>query len=206
MAPVLYGLYHHPVVIMLSSLIRATEDVSEEISQIQETKEQQDHGLTMTEAFRNLSRPDVRTSFLLITINMFLVTFSGDLAVIYYSVNIFKNAGVSIDKYLASIIVAAIRVTGGVLGIFLIQRLPRVRLAMMSITLMSASMAVLGGVLYVKRDSAYSTVLDVVPLISLTFYMLCLGAASGPLVWVFLGELLPREYKAVFSTQCRGEV
>ena len=151
----------------------------------------------MTEAFRNLSRPDVRTPFILITINMFLVTFSGDLAVIYYSVNIFKNAGVSIDKYLASIIVAAIRVTGGVLGIFLIQRLPRVRLAMVSVTLMSASMAVLGGVLYIKTDSAHSQVLDVVPVISLIIYMFSFGAGVGPLQWVFLGELLPREYKVL---------
>ena len=179
------------------SLIRATEEVSEEISQIQETKEQQDHGLTMTEAFRNLSRPDVRTPFILITINMCLLTFSGPDAIIFYSEDIFESTVVSIDKYLASIIVAAIQVTGGVLGIFLIQKLPRVRLAMVSMTLMSASMAVLGGVLYVKRDSAYSPVLDVVPLFSLTFYMLCLGAASGPLVWVFLGELLPREYKVL---------
>ena len=151
----------------------------------------------MTEAFRNLSRPDIRRPFILITINMFIVTFAGDLAVIYYSVNIFQNAGVSIDKYLASIIVAAIRVTGGVVAIFLIQRLARVRLAMVSITLMSASMAVLGGVLYIKTDSVNTPVLQVVPVICLVVYMFSFGAGVGPLQWVFLGELLPREYKVL---------
>ena len=151
----------------------------------------------MTEAFRNLARPDVRNPFILITINMFLVTFSGDLAVIYYSVDIFQNAGVSVNKYLASIIVAAIRVAGGFLGTFLIQRLPRVRLAMVTITLMSLSMAVLGGVLYIKTDSTHSPVLEVVPVISLVVYMFCFGAGVGPLQWVFLGELLPREYKVL---------
>ena len=151
----------------------------------------------MTEAFRNLARPDVRNPFILITINMFIVTFAGDLAIIYYSVDIFQNAGVSINKYVASIIVAAIRVAGGILGIFLIQKLPRVRLAMVTITLMSASMAVLGGVLYIKTNSAYSLVLDVVPVISLIVYMFSFGAGVGPLQWVFLGELLPREYKVL---------
>ena len=177
--------------------LRGTEDVSEEIRQIEEANEQQDHGLTMTEAFRNLSRPDVRTPFLLISINMCLLTFSGPFAILFYITDIFKDTVVSIDKYLASIIVAAIQVVGGVLGIFLIQRLPRVTLAMVSVTLMSASMAVLGGVLYIKTDSDSSGVLDVVPVISLTVYMFSFGAGVGPLQWVFLGELLPREYKVL---------
>ena len=151
----------------------------------------------MLEAFRNLSRPDVRKPFILVAFNEFIVAFSGPLAIIYYSVGIFENTGVSLDKYLASIIVAAILVMGGILGTFLVQRLPRVRLAMVSMTLMSVSMAVLGGVLYIKTDWDNSGVLDVVTVISMVAFMLCVGAVSGPLVWVFLGELLPREYKVL---------
>ena len=134
---------------------------------------------------------------MLTTINMCLVAFSGPIAIIYYSVGVFENTGVSIDKYLASIIVAAILVTGGILGTFLIQRLPRVRLAMVSMTLMSASMAVLGGVLCMKTDYANSWVVDVVPVVSVTLYMFCYGAGASPLQGVFLGELLPREYNVL---------
>ena len=176
---------------------RGTKDVNEEISQIQEAKEQQSHGLTMVEAFRNLSKPEVRTPFVLNVTNMCLVAFSGPLAIIYYSVGVFENTGVSIDKYLASIIVAAILVTGNISGTFLIQRVARVRLAMVSMTLMSASMAVLAGVLYMKTDSVNSWVLDVVPVISVTLYMFCYGAGVSPLQGVFLGELLPREYNVL---------
>ena len=70
---------------------------------------------------------------------------------------------------------------------------------MVTMTLMSVSMAVLGGVLYIKTDSysAYSPVLNVVPIISLIVYMFSFGAASGPLQYVFLGELFPREYKVL---------
>merc|ERR1712020_656108 len=105
--------------------LRGTKNVGEEISQIQAVKEQQRHGLTMMEAIKNLSRPDVRKPFILIAFNMFIVAFSGPLAIIYYSVGIFENTGVSLDKYLASIIVAAILVIGGIFGTFLVQRLPR---------------------------------------------------------------------------------
>ena len=148
----------------------------------------------MMEAFRNLSRPDVRKPFILVAFNEFIVAFSGPLAIIYYSVGIFENTGVSLDKYLASIIVATILVMGGILGTFLVQRLPRVRLAMVSMTLMSISMAVLGGVLYIQAESI---VVDVIPVISVTLYMFCYGAGVSQLQGVFLGELLPREYNVL---------
>ena len=151
----------------------------------------------MTEAIRNLSRPDVRTPFILITVNFYLVMLSGPFAIIFYSVEIFQKTGANIDKYLASIIVATIRVTGGVLGVFLIQKLPRVRLSMAIMTLMSLSMAVLGATLYLKTLSVNTALLDAVAVISVTFYMFCFGAGAGPLQWVFLGELLPREYKVL---------
>ena len=139
--------------------------------ELQETKEQQSHGLTMTEAVRNLTRPDVRTPFLLITVNFYLVMLSGPFAIIFYSVQIFQATGVGPDQHLAAIIVAAIRVLGGVAGIYLVQKLPRVWLSMVTMSLMSVSMAVLGGSLYMKEDSVLSPVLELLPVLSVTAYM-----------------------------------
>ena len=146
MAPVLNGLFHPPV---HSYVLRGTEDVSVEISQIQETKEQQDHGLTMTEAFRNVfSRADVRTPFILVITHNSLLMFSGPIAIIYYAVEVLQSEEGGLDKHLASIIVGLVIVIGGILGIFAVQKLPRVRLAMVSMSLMSICLAVLGGALY----------------------------------------------------------
>ena len=144
-------------------MTRDTEDVSEEISQIKEAMEQQSHGLTMTEAVRNLARSDVRTPFLLLIANFFFVMFSGPFAIIFYSIEIFQNIAAGLDKHLASIIVAVIRVMGGILGIFLIQKLSRVRLAMLMMTLMSLSMTVLGVILYIRTFSPPSLLLDILP-------------------------------------------
>ena len=151
----------------------------------------------MTEAIRNLSRPDVRKPFLLITTNCCLLLLCGPVLIIFYSVEIFQNIGAGIDNHLASIIVAAIRVMGGIFGIFIIQKVPRVRLSMTIMTMMSASMAALGLSLYIRTLSAPSPILNIVPVISVTLYMFCFGAGAGPLQWVFLGELLPREYKVL---------
>ena len=68
---------------------------------------------------------------------------------------------------------------------------------MVMMTLMSLCMAVLGTALYLKTISVTSPVLDVATVISVTVYMFCFGAGAGPLLWVFLGELLPREYKVL---------
>ena len=83
--------------------------------------------------------------------------FSGPFAMIFYGVQIFQETGV--DANLAAILVAAIRVLGGLLAIGLISRLPRRGLAMATMTLMGGSMAVLGGVLYLQERGADSPVL-----------------------------------------------
>ena len=150
----------------------------------------------MTEAIRNLRRPDVRTPFLLITANFILVKMVAN-AILFYSVDIFQNAGVRMNNHMASIIVAVVLLIGGIIGVFLVQRLPRVMLSMVMMTLMSLCMAVLGTALYLKTLSVTSPLLDVATVASVTSYMFCFGAGAGPLSWVFLGELLPREYKVL---------
>ena len=66
---------------------------------------------------------------------------------------------IGVNAYMAAILVAIIRVVGGVLAIFLIKKLPRVRLMMITMTLMALSMAVLGGVIYLEERGADSAAL-----------------------------------------------
>ena len=132
----------------------------------------------MMEAVRKLSRPDLRTPFILITINFFIVTFSGSSAIIYYSVEIFQSEDlVGLNKHLASIIVAVILVLGGILGIFLVKKQPRVRLSMIMMTLKSVCMGVLGLALYVTSLSAYNQ--NIVKVATVTVYMLCSSAGQS---------------------------
>ena len=76
---------------------------------------------------------------------------------------------------------ASIRVSGGVVGIFLIQKCPRVKLNMVLMTTMSLSMAALGSVEYVKETipGSYSTAIDIIPAMAATLFMFCFGAGKG---------------------------
>ena len=54
----------------------------------------------------------IRTPFLIILFNFFFIMFSGPFAVIFYSVDIYKNSGVQANDHVAAIISAAVRVGG----------------------------------------------------------------------------------------------
>ena len=95
-----------------SLLFRNTSDVDNELLELKATKEKQSHGLTMLEALKNLSRSEVRTPFLLVIANFVFTMFSGPIITIFYSVDIFEDAGINVNKYLAAIITAVIRVIG----------------------------------------------------------------------------------------------
>jgi hypothetical protein len=79
-------------------------------------------------------RADIRRPILLVAANMSLVMLAGPHAVVYYAVDIVRETAhepeVAVDKYLAAIYIGLVRVAGGVMGIFIIRGLPRVRVAL----------------------------------------------------------------------------
>ena len=178
--------------------LRQTEDVSQELEELRQTMENQSQALTMRTALSNLSRPDIWKPFLLIITNFYFVNFSGTSIIIFYAVEIFHSMGTNVSDHLAAIITASISVLGGVVGIFLVQKLPRVRLSMILMTVMGLAMATLGLLVYLKSNyPAYSSSLSPVQLVAVTVYMFSYGAGPNLLLWVFLAELLPREYKVL---------
>lgn len=110
---------------------------------------------------------------------------------------IFKDAGVDSNQHMAAIITALVRIGGGILSIFLIKKLPRVKLAMVSMFVMSISMIALGTVIYLKDQYEDNISFQVLPIVLVTIYMFSFGAGASPLQFVFLAELLPPEYNVL---------
>ena len=79
----------------------------------------------------------------------------------------------------------------------MVQKLPRRAHAMICSSLMGLSTAVLGLTLYLKSIGEENKTLNILPIISVTLYMLAYGAGGSPLMFVFVGELLPPEYKVL---------
>ena len=80
---------------------------------------------------------------------------------------------------MAAIITAFVRIGGGILSIFLIQKLPRVKLAMASMSVMSISMMItLGSVIYIKDQYEDNIVFQILPIVLVTIYMFAFGAGK----------------------------
>ena len=99
--------------------------------------------------------------------------FSGLPVLIFYAIDIFKDAGVNSNQHMAAIITAVVRIGGGILSIFLIHKLPRVKLAMAAMSLMSISIIALGTVIY------FNIVSQALPIVLVTLYMFSFGAGNA---------------------------
>ena len=157
---------------------RCIGDVTEEIENLKSTREKQSHALTTTEAIKNLSRYEIRTPFLLSVFVFLFAMFSGLPVLVFYAIDIFKDAGVNSNQHMSAIITAFVRIGGGILSIFLIQKLPRVKLAMASMSVMSISMITLGSVIYIKDQYEDNIVFQILPIVLVTIYMFAFGAGK----------------------------
>merc|ERR1719433_2235924 len=70
-------------------------------------------------------------------------------------------------------------------------------------TVMALALTTLGLIVYIKADyPAQSSVLDILQVLAVTTVMFGYGAGPAPLIWVYLAELLPREYKVLSGLIC----
>ena len=148
------------------------------MASLKAAKEKQSHGLTIKEAIKNLSRYDVRTPFLLTVFNFLTVMMSGPYAIIFYAVEIFQEAGSGVDQYLAAIITAIVRIIGSLAALILIQKLPRIKHIMLTMSIMGISMITLGVILYFKDDLGDSSVITVIPILCVGLYLFSFGAGN----------------------------
>lgn len=115
--------------------------------------------------------------------------FSGINAVIFYTVPIFKAAKSSIDPLLSSITVASMQVVATVLVMYIIDKLGRKVYLVVSFAVMSVCLFLLGFYFHASYLGMEFGFMDLIPLVSLMFYILSFSVGSGPVPWVVVGEI-----------------
>ena len=92
--------------------LRAADDVEVELDNLRKVQEKQESALSLCDALKNFPHPDVYKPVLIVTFNFVLIILAGPVTIVFYAVEIFQTTGVEIDKYLAAIIMGAVRVIG----------------------------------------------------------------------------------------------
>lgn len=120
---------------------------------------------------------------------------SGINAVIFYTTDIFKSAGSSMNDSVAAIVVGVVQCIATASSIFLVDRAGRKILLLLSASFMSASLVVLGIFFKLQKDGKADG-LGWLPLVCLMVFMVAFSIGYGPIPFIMLGELIPERVKA----------
>ncbi|XP_063236882.1 facilitated trehalose transporter Tret1-like [Bacillus rossius redtenbacheri] len=123
---------------------------------------------------------------------MILQQMSGTSAFMFNLVSVFRDAGVDMSAHVASIIVAAVQLAGGVLAALVVDRLARRLLLVASMSVMAVCLVAiavytrlhLGGAVDTSRASW-------LPLLALCVYVIAFELGIGTLPWLMMAELAP---------------
>ncbi len=115
---------------------------------------------------------------------MFFQQLSGINAVIFYTVQIFQDAGSTIDENLCTIIVGVVNFMATFIATLLIDRLGRKILIYISNVAMITTLFVLGTFFYYKNSGTNVDHLGWLPLASFVIYVVGFSLGMGPIPWL----------------------
>ncbi|CAK0785259.1 hypothetical protein CVIRNUC_008465 [Coccomyxa viridis] len=123
---------------------------------------------------------------------------SGINTVVFYSSDVFAKAGLD-SPVLGSIIVGAVNVVGTTVAVFLMDHAGRRQLLLVSHAIMATCLAALSISswlpLSVKAEG-------IISLLAVMGFVLGFSQGSGPIPWVYLGEILPSNIKGPAAALC----
>ncbi|XP_055594970.1 facilitated trehalose transporter Tret1-like [Uranotaenia lowii] len=123
---------------------------------------------------------------------------SGIDAVIFFTVEIFRSAGSSLDGHIATIIVGAVQVLSNFSALFVVDRAGRKPLLISSGVIMCASMASMGAAFHL--NSIGNTSFGYLPVVSLIVFMIGFSVGFGCIPFLLMGELFPTAQRSLLSS------
>ncbi|XP_055320158.1 facilitated trehalose transporter Tret1-like [Sitodiplosis mosellana] len=144
-----------------------------------------------------LTRPIVMPLIIGLSL-LVLQQISGIDAIIFFTVEIFRESGSSINSHLATIMVGLVQLVSNIAVLFVVDKSGRKPLLMISAIIMSISMAGMGTAFYLKQQGTESV--GWLPLTSLVIYMVGFSVGFGCIPFLLLGELFPVEQRSVLSS------
>jgi MFS family permease len=136
---------------------------------------------------------------------LFLRNFSGQIALMAYTATIFQESGSSFSPNFSSILVAIVQIFGNICSIFLVERVGRKFLFVISYLGCTLGVAVLGTFSYLKTHE-YEIALDPrlqwIPLVSFSFAIFISNCGFMAISFLYIAEISPRKVLPLISTVC----
>lgn len=143
--------------------------------------------------------PQTIKPFIYLVLLFLLQEFSGIYTLLYYAVDFFQKAEIDINKYVASMIIGAIRFAMSIIAAFL-NRFGRKVLCTFSSLGMAATMLIVAIYSkYYEINSSETKVAESIPLIGVIFNVVFCMIGMLPIPWIMNGEMFPLEVRSVMS-------
>lgn len=131
---------------------------------------------------------------------MFFQQFSGINAVIFFTVEIFKSAGSTLNASVCSIIVGVVQVLMTFVSALLIERAGRKILLLFSSTIMAVCLAILGTYFNLKHHEHDVSGIGWLPLLSVVLFIVAFSVGYGPIPWLMMGEIFVPSVKGLAAS------
>ncbi len=169
---------------------RTTSDVSQEMADIQQSMEKQEHG-----GLAGLFQPSLRMPLI---VGLGLAVFqqiTGINTVIYYSPTILKVVGIegAGPAILAGAGLTAVMWCSHVLAIFLLDRVGRRPLLLTGVAGQTIGLAILGAAFQFQQ---LASIKGDVAIGGLVIYVACFAFGLGPIFWLLISEIYPLKIRS----------
>ncbi|XP_074028814.1 facilitated trehalose transporter Tret1 [Leptinotarsa decemlineata] len=181
---------------MSLSKFRQTTDVQKEffeiVSSIEETRQ--------NVSFKDMMQSKVIVKSLLITLGLlFFQQFSGSSAIVAYQQTIFDSTDSAISGGVSVIIVSVVQLIPALIASYLIDKLGRKKLLLISQMGMITSLGCIGTYFHLQVKNYDLNSISWLPLISLLAYMVFYRFGLSPIPYTIVGEIFPVHIKAKLS-------
>ncbi|XP_015587165.1 facilitated trehalose transporter Tret1 isoform X2 [Cephus cinctus] len=178
-------------------------DISEELTAVEKSHVDSERNASQSACVELFKGNNLKP--LLISLGlMFFQQMSGINAIIFYTVEIFQNAGSTIDQNICTIIVGIVNFLSTFIATALIDRLGRKVLLYISSASMILTLVTLGFFFYQKESGAHVASYGWLPLASLVIYVIGFSLGFGPIPWLMMGEILPAKIRGSAASIVTG--
>lgn len=144
-----------------------------------------------------VSSPGNRHALYILVLLKVIQQFSGHMAIVAYSTEIFSHSGSSLSPENAVIVLGVAQLLAGIVAACLVDRLGRKILMLISGTLASVALFLVGRFFYLKYES-HTDISSItwLPICGIILYEIMVALGVGTLPYVLLGELFSTNVKA----------
>lgn len=170
-----------------------------------QTKKEKTFQKQFVSKIRYLLQPYILKPLLIVLTFFFFQQMTGIFAILFYALDIVKNAGITFDSYTTIVVIALIRIIAAILASIASKKIGRRPLSILSGSCMAVCLLGLVGFLYWKESAHnYNKSMNLVPyvLIMLYFFTSCIGFLPFP--FALSAELFPTKIKGLMSGLCSG--